>query len=225
MLPLVTVITPCSRPHMLQRAKEVFISQCYPNKELLIAMDIDRTADTDMENRIYQWKCTGSIATKRNNLCSHARGEIIAHLDDDDWVASDWLTKLVAHMVKTGADTTGINHAWFYKPHSQLWQYRWQGKQPYVVGGTLAYKKKIWERNPFRETATGVGEDTIFMRAAGRVIPHDYHNGFVAMIHDNNTTSHNGVRTNPRFHPHHPDYMRKVLGVDYDKYPILAKSS
>lgn len=217
---LVTVIMPCSRPYMLQRAKEVFVSQDYPDKELLILMDSEGyTKDTDNENRIYQWGERGlTIAQKRNHLCEWAKGSIILHQDDDDWFALDWISRTVAHMQLTGADTTGIDKAWFYQPHSRLWQYRWNGKMPYCVGGTLAYKKSIWENNPFRETKTGFGEDTLFMGKAGRIIPHDYHDGFVAMIHGNNSTSHNGVETNPRFHVHHPDYMRKVLGADYGEY-------
>lgn len=208
---------------MLQRAIEIFKSQDYPNRELLILMDVDGyTKDTDNEARIYQWGLpNASIATKRNHLCEYARGEIIVTQDDDDWIANDWISKTVKHMQETGADTTGIDHAWFYKAHSALWEYRWNGKSKYCIGGTLAYKKSIWQQNKFRETADGFGEDTLFMQKAGRVIPHGYHDGFVAMIHGNNSTSHNGVKTNPRFHPHHPDYMRKVLGADYHKYPVI----
>lgn len=207
---------------MLQRAIEIFKSQDYPNRELLILMDKDGyTKDTENESRIYQWGLpNASIAAKRNHLCEYAQGEIIVTQDDDDWFASDWISRTVQHMQETGADTTGIDKAWFYKPHSQLWQYRWNGKSKYCVGGTLAYKKSIWEQNKFRETSDGFGEDTLFMQKAGRIIPHSYHDGFVAMIHGNNSTSHNGVKTNPRFHPHHPDHMRKVLGKDYNKYPI-----
>lgn len=217
---LVTVITPCSRPADIPRIKEVFKSQDYQAKEMLILMDAEGyTKDT--EENIYQWGIPkASIAAKRNHLCEHARGEIILHMDSDDWFAKDWISRTVQHMQETGADTTGIDHAWFYKAHSQLWQYRWNGKCKYVVGGTMAYKKSIWQNNPFRETKDGFGEDTLFMQKAGKIIPHSHHDGFVAMIHDNNSTSHNGVKTNPRFHPHHPDYMRKVLGADYRKYPI-----
>jgi hypothetical protein len=206
---------------MLPRAIEVFKSQDYLNKEMLICMDKrGYTKDTDNEARVYQWGNPLSIAGKRNELCSFAKGEIIITQDDDDWFAKDWITHTVNHMQATGADTTGLSNAWFYQPHSRLWEYRWNGKSKYCIGGTLAYKRTIWEQNKFRETASGFGEDTLFMAKAGRVIPHDYQNGFVAMIHGNNSTSHIGVKTNPRFHPHHPDYMRKVLGADYSKYPV-----
>lgn len=208
---------------MLPRAIEIFKSQDYPNRELLILMDTEGyTKDTDNEARVYQWGLqNASIATKRNHLCEYAKGEIIVTQDDDDWFASDWVSRTVIHMLDTECDTTGLSKAWFYKPHSQAWEYRWNGRCAYTVGGTMAYKRTIWEQNKFRETKDGFGEDTLFMQKAGRVIPHDYHDGFVAMIHDNNSTSHNGVKTNPRFHPHHPDFMRKVLGADYHKYPVI----
>lgn len=217
---LVTVITPCSRPELLPRAIEVFKSQDYPDKEMLICMDNPGyTKHTDIEARVYQWGLpNASIATKRNHLCEHARGEIIVTQDDDDWFAPDWISKTVKHMQETGCDTTGLSDAFFYRPHSQAWKYIWSGKMKYCIGGTLAYKKSIWQNNRFRETASGFGEDTLFMRAAGRVVPHTYDKGFVAMIHGNNSTSHIGVQTNPRFHPVTPDIMREILGADYGKY-------
>lgn len=222
MCPLVTVITPCSRPDDIPRIKEVFAAQDYPQREMLILMDKEGwTRDTDNENRIYQWGLeNASIATKRNHLCEHARGEIIMHMDSDDWFAPDWISKTVQHMQQTGCDTTGLSDAYFYRAHSQLWKYIWNGKMKYCIGGTLAYRRSVWENNKFRETISGFGEDTLFMRAAGRVVPHNYLHGFVAMIHDNNSTSHNGVLTNPRFHPLHPSLMVGVLGEDYRKYPV-----
>lgn len=221
----VTVITPCSRPEHVQRIKEVFISQTYSDKEMIVLMDIPGyTKDTDVDNCIWQWG-TGkklSIAAKRNECCHYAKGEIIIHMDDDDWFAPDWITRTVQHMQATDADTTGLDKAWFYRPHTRLWQYIWNGKMKYCIGGTLAYKRTIWEKNHFRETASGFGEDTVFMRGAGRIIPHDYTDGFVAMIHGKNSTSHNGVKTNPRFHPAHPGIAHKILGSDYDKYPVAG---
>lgn len=219
---MVSVIMPCSRPWMLPRAIEVFKSQDYPNKELLILMDEQGyTLDTDNENRIYQWGLPNvSIATKRNHLCEYARGEIIITQDDDDYFAPDWISKTVAHMQSTGADTTGLSNAFFYRPHSQAWKYVWNGKMPYCIGGTLAYKKSIWQNNKFKETRDGFGEDTLFMRGAGRVIPHSYERGFVAMIHGNNSTSHIGVQTNPRFNPISTAIIEDILGMDIGKYPV-----
>lgn len=222
MFPLVTVITPCSRPSDIDRIKEVFISQNYPNKEMLILMDEPGwTKDMDIENKIWQWGLpNASIATKRNHLCEYARGEIICHFDSDDYFAHDWITKTVAHMQSTGADTTGLSDAYFYRPHSQAWKYIWNGKQKYCIGGTLAYKKSIWQNNRFKETRDGFGEDTLFMRGAGRVIPHTYDKGFVAMIHGNNSTSHIGVQTNPRFNAISVAIIEDILGLDYGKYPV-----
>lgn len=207
---------------MLPRAIEVFKSQDYPNKELLILMDEQGyTLDTDNEHSIYQWGLPGlSIAAKRNHLCEYAHGDIIIHQDDDDYFAPDWITKTVQHMQSTGADTTGLSDAYFYRPHSKAWKYIWNGKQKYCIGGTLAYKKSIWQNNRFKETRDGFGEDTLFMRGAGRVIPHTYDKGFVAMIHGNNSTSHIGVQTNPRFNAISTAIIEDILGVDYGKYPV-----
>lgn len=202
---LVSIITPTTQdrePH-LSRLREYVRRQTYTNIEHII---------------VYE---DGSIASKRNIACQQAKGEIIMHADSDDYIHPEWVERTVKHMIATGADTTGLDTAYFYQPHSRLWQFKWNGRQSYCIGGTLAYKRSIWEQNPFRDTKDGCGEDTLFMGKAGRIIPHKFIEGFVAMIHGNNTTSHIGVQTNPRFHNLHPSLMVAVLGKDYWKYPVV----
>lgn len=214
MAELVSCIMPCSRPDDLIRAIPLFVAQDYPNKELLILMDDEGyTKDTSIENRIHQWGIPSMVlGSKRNHLCEHAHGDIILHLDSDDFYASDWITKSVAAL--QGADMTGLTSGWFYKPHTNLWRYDYPKKaQPYVLGATMCYWKRTWERNRFKNVASG--EDAFFCANAGRIKPHEYITGFMAMRHGANTSGY-GVEKHAQ--QYEPEYARHILGDWYDKF-------
>ena len=133
-----------------------------------------------------------TIGAKRNILCERAKGELIVNMDDDDYYAPDYLQKCV-DAINSGADTTGLRSAYFADTANQkFWQYEYKGKQPYVIGSGMMYKKSIWERNKFKDI--NVGEDMHFLAVAGRIIPHGSINSFYARIHGNNTASHNAVK-------------------------------
>ncbi len=95
--PLISVITPTfSRAKYHKRLYECFTSQTYPKKELLILDDSpepsfffthlkdDRVHYTHILKRL-------TIGEKRNQLLKEAKGEIIAHFDDDDFYSPDYL--------------------------------------------------------------------------------------------------------------------------------------
>lgn len=188
-MPMVTCIMPCNRPEDLPKAIELYKAQDYPSKmELLILMDTEGyTKDTDNEAGIYQWGIPNmNIGQKRNHLCTMARGEIIVHMDSDDHYASDWVSYSVNSLLNTKADLTGLETAVFRNLQTGAkYQYIWKSGQVYILGGTMAYYRKTWERHPFKEVAAG--EETDFITNAGRVMPHGYISGFEASIHPKNT--------------------------------------
>jgi len=186
--PLVTVITPtANRPELLKRCIKQFLAQDYVNKEMVIVCDewsdLGEGWATDGTIKII---CSpGVIGHKRNKCVERATGQIILHMDDDDLYAPDWITRSVAALGSN--DLTGLSAAYFYNG-AELREFVYAGKQPYVCGATMCYWKKTWERKPFPNLNSG--EDTLFCANNGRVIPHDYKEGFCAMIHGGNTASH-----------------------------------
>lgn len=194
--PLVSVIMPCSRAQDLPKAIKIFQSQDFPEKELIIVADFIMCTDENKkfmysrENISVDIVPSWSIGWKRNRACELAEGKIILHQDSDDYYAPDWITRSFSHLVSSDADTTGLDKAYFCNQGiKQLRKYEYEGKQPYAVGATLCYYKRVWERNKF--PGVSIGEDTIFCANAGRIKPHKYINGFMAAIHGNNTASHN----------------------------------
>lgn len=180
---------PCNRPEDLPQAIQLFINQDYVGKrELLILMDAEGyTKDTDMENHIHQWGIPGmNVGQKRNHLCQMARGEIIMHWDSDDQYAKDWVSHSVNALLNSKADMTGLDTAVFRNLQTgQRWQYIFKTGQPFILGATMAYWRKTWERAPFKEI--NAGEDAAFCATAGIVLPHGYVSGFEASIHPKNT--------------------------------------
>lgn len=194
----VTVITPCNRPIDIPNVVAQFRKQEWPLKELIIIEDQLPGGPTKgymRETNIWTWPMpkNTSIGAKRNRgnyLASD--GSIIVHFDSDDLYAPNYITKCVNHLLDTGADATGLSSLYFFQRPDVAWEYSYSGGQPYVVGSGMCYWRKTWERNPFRDISEG--EDAHFCANAGRVIPHNYKEGMIAMIHNQNTASHKQLR-------------------------------
>jgi hypothetical protein len=111
------------------------------------------------------------------------------HWDDDDWYATDWLTNQISILHQQDADICGLKKVRFYRPHDKkCWQYIYNyDRRPWVAGATLAYKKSVWEQQPFKKLH--IGEDNHFVwGSAFKIISHEHYNGFVSILHPANTS-------------------------------------
>jgi len=173
--PLVSCIMPTyNRRSFVKLACQYFASQNYPNKELVIVDDGDDqvgdlTRDVAGVRYVHQ-PTRMSIGAKRNLACHHARGEIIAHWDDDDWYAPDRLRYQVAPIVSGEADMTGLENACvldlplgdFWTTEPRLHEQMFVGN---VHGGTLVYSKQILAQG-LRYPETNLAEDAWLLRNA-----------------------------------------------------------
>jgi glycosyltransferase involved in cell wall biosynthesis len=191
--PLVSCITPTSnRPQFLQRVISCFLSQDYSNCELIIFDDgreLSISNIPDVPNIHYYYaKAAQEIGPKRNFLCSKAKGEIIVHFDDDDWYASDWISKQVSALITENADITGINNINYFSTVGNLvWKYKHtKNERNWVYGGTLAYWKSFWKKYPFKDMQTGEDNDFI-LNSKAKIYAHDYTYGYLGTIHTDNT--------------------------------------
>ncbi|MBS1772042.1 MAG: glycosyltransferase family 2 protein [Bacteroidetes bacterium] len=193
--PLVSCIMPtANRARFIPTAIKLFLNQDYYNKELIIIDDGIKSVQHLIPNNphiIYLrlWHGPMTIGTKRNYACGIAHGEIIIHLDDDDWYASDWVSHQVAILEETNADICGLSQLRFYAPVTgRCWKYTYPPDGlHWVAGATMAYRKQFWENNPFKDLQ--VGEDNEFVwYSNGKVVSHDYINGFISILHGRNTS-------------------------------------
>ena len=102
----------------MRQALAYFERQDYPNRELIIVDDgDDRVSDLispDSQVRYLTVPQNTSIGAKRNIACEQARGDIIAHWDDDDWYAPHRLEHQIAPLLAKQADMTGLETSRFF---------------------------------------------------------------------------------------------------------------
>jgi len=223
---LITCIMPTSdRRHLAARAIGYFQAQDYPNKELLILDDGEQSiADLvrdDDQIRCLRLDQKSPLGAKRNLACQEARGDIIVHWDDDDWMAPWRLSYQVRALTDSNAAVCGLDKLYFYEPErDQAWQYVYPERARFwVAGATLCYLKSFWRENPFPNI--NVGEDTRFVWSgdARRMIALPDTSFYVAMIHRGNTSR---KRTSdPRYHPVAADQIRQLMDRDFDIHSRL----
>jgi antitoxin (DNA-binding transcriptional repressor) of toxin-antitoxin stability system len=161
---LVSCIMPTkNRREFIPRAIACFLAQTYPLKELVILDNGEPIADLVPKDdrirymRLNSMQPTGQL---RNFCCQMAKGEFIAHWDDDDWSHPLRLEEQVAAIGEKQA--TGYNSILFDGPQSEVYVYA--GAKNYALGTSLLYRRSWWEQSKF--AALKVGEDNDFVKKA-----------------------------------------------------------
>jgi glycosyltransferase involved in cell wall biosynthesis len=209
------------------QAIQYFLRQDYANRELLILDDgsepVDELVPSDPRIRYIRLDSRMILGAKRNLACKLAQGSLIAHWDDDDWIAPHRLRYQVEVLEQQQKDVCGTGRLLFYNPSlSQSWLYEYPHTlRRWLAGGTLCYRKSFWEYNPFPDIAKG--EDTRFIwnsKAMNAVIVPD-HSFYVALVHAANTSQ--KIVNGPYWHPHPVEEIYRLLGSDLAFYlPSMA---
>jgi len=194
MAPAVSCIMPTAdRRRFAPQAIAAFLAQGRDDAELLILDDgADAIADLvpdDPRIRYVRDEARRVVGAKRNRLCEMARGEVIVHWDDDDWHAADRLDRQLRALEETDADVCGLDRVVFLRDDgAAAWDYVYGGREPWVYGASLCYRKAVWRAHPFPEIR--VGEDTRFVFAARGAKVHAMADNaiLVARVHGGNTS-------------------------------------
>lgn len=153
-----------NRREWLKNAIRSYLGQTYPasQRELLIVADGEDVRDLlsgAATVRLIHLAEQTTVGQKRNFACSHARGEVIAHWDDDDWSEpgrlADQIERLDGHQVSGYCAmrfTDGAEWLDYFGPPN------------YALGTSLCYRRSWWEKHPF--DPINVGEDNHFVNAA-----------------------------------------------------------
>ena len=217
--PLVSCIMPTrNRRRFVGQSIWYFLRQDYPHKELIILDDgEDGVADlvpADERIRYVRLDRPLSLGAKRNLGCELSRGELIAHWDDDDWMAAHRLRLQAAQLIKHDAHACGTRDLLYYWPDAgQAWLYRYpEHERPWLAGCTLLYRRAAWAEHPFPEI--NVGEDSAFVR---QLPPERLHavsdpSFYVGLIHPGNTGAKN--LRDPRWQRRSLDEVSRLLALD-----------
>jgi hypothetical protein len=166
--PLVSCIMPTKdRAQFVPGAIDGFLRQTYPHKELIVLDDGESIEELLPENPAIRYvRVEGNlcIGAKRNMCCEQAKGELIAHWDDDDWSMPTRLEEQVKTLQEhPEASITGYNSLLFLDQRSgKAWRYT--GKAKYLVGTSLMYRREFWEKRRFSDVQ--IGEDGKFIAGA-----------------------------------------------------------
>jgi glycosyltransferase involved in cell wall biosynthesis len=177
-LPLVTAIMPtCQRPDFALQAVRYFLAQDYASKELLVLEDgtpslAGRLPDDPRVRYVATGAPARSIGAMRNEACRLARGDIVAHWDDDDWYGPERLTRQVAAIRAGSADITALRDSLMLDLAAwRFWRCRLDLHRRLFVrdvhGGTLVYRRRIWiDKAKFPDCS--LAEDAAFLDQAVR---------------------------------------------------------
>lgn len=226
---LVSCIMPTkARRQFVPQAVAYFLRQDYEPRELIVVDDgpqpVDDLLPDDPRIRYLRLDRELVIGEKRNLACEAASGPIIAHWDDDDWMAPWRLAYQVQHLVQAQADLCGLDRVLFYDAaYRRGWQYVYpRGKRPWVYGGTLCYTKAFWQANRFRHIDEG--EDSLFVWYGGpKVAVLEDNTCYVGLIHAANTST--KQTSNSRWSRVPGPEIERLLGEDRDFYHALKQHS
>jgi glycosyltransferase involved in cell wall biosynthesis len=186
-----------NRRRFVAQSISYFLRQDYAPRELIIIDDgednISDLVPTDKRIRYIHHPRRVSLGAKRNLACQEAAGELIAHWDDDDWMAFNRLSTQVRTLHESCADVCGIRDLLhFHIESGEAWLYRHSPhERPWLAGNTLLYWREIWERHRFPEI--NVGEDSVFLWqiSGDRLCAVQDTSFYVALIHAANTAHKN----------------------------------
>jgi Glycosyl transferase family 2 len=237
--PLVSCLMPTTgdRRGFLPQAIKCFQRQTYPNLELVILCDgdDDMTGLVPRDDKRIRYTYLGrerqTLGAKLNLGCERAKGDLIAHFDDDDWSHPDRLSFQAGALLAEEAEFCGLSLILFYvigtgevwlsqTPallHPSLWP-------ALPAGATFLYRREFWAQSPFPDLR--LGPDMAFIRASGRqdnaVIVSDCRL-YVAMIHNSNTDNYS--RKDSSYWSPWTGDIREVLGSELDFYESLGQDS
>jgi glycosyltransferase involved in cell wall biosynthesis len=224
-LPLVSCLMPTkNRRHFVPQAIVYYQRQDYSNRELLILDDGDDPVGDlipdDPTIRYVRLDRPYRLGPKRNLACQLARGEILAHWDDDDWYAPWRLSHQVSGMQEQGVELSGSPRALFLELGSgRAWRYDYPAMgRPWLNGASLCYARTLWDRIKFEDVEQG--EDALFAWSISTFNPHmPDPELLVGLIHGSNAAP--KIVSDRGWQPCPPDQVLQVMGQDVEFYGTL----
>lgn len=216
--PLVSCIMPTfDRPAFVRPAALAFLAQDHPRTELIVVDDstssIRDLLPDDGRIRYIRLRARASVGRKRNLACAAARGDLIAHWDDDDWYPTWRISRQVESLGREGTLLSGSSRLHFWDAASRrAWRYEHRGGSGWVAGSTMAYRRDVCERHPFPDVS--IGEDTALLDTLDASAVDDLRDPSlcVASIHDANVSPKSPAGWCWR--PASPTAVRRLVGDD-----------
>lgn len=173
-----------NRRRVVEQAIACFLAQDYPDRELVIVDNGEPIYDIVPQSPTIRYEHVGgrhrSTGWMRNRACEMARGEVIAHWDDDDFSGPQRLSEQVEVLQQSRCSATGYNVLPFaWDDGQRAWLYL--GSSGYACGTSLCYLRSYWAGHQFKDLL--VGEDNEFIRGMGGQLASVSGRSIVARVH------------------------------------------
>jgi hypothetical protein len=184
-----------NRRDWLPKAIRCYQSQTHSPRELLIVsdgQDIKDLIPDDETIRHIEIEQGFTIGEKRNYAVQRAKGQNIAHWDDDDYSAPARLALQSESLRQSGKAFTGYSSMLFTDGES--W-WKFDGGAGYAIGTSFFYRRQWAINHPFMSVQ--IGEDGEFLKVARdhrQVATEDGGLLMYATIHKDNTSPRNLAR-------------------------------
>lgn len=186
---LVSIITCTCRPNMIDRIVENMTRQNYPNCELILMLqDFSESQRNELLNKLKSKPSNLkrievivndsqdiTLGERFNHAATHAKGEYIAKMDDDDFYFEYYLSDMLIPFTFGDYGMVGKKELFMYLSGSNKLIKRFPGMKhrvvDFVAGPTFVVKKKVFDQIKFESRNTG--EDSTFIKniqAAGHKI-------------------------------------------------------
>ena len=191
-----------NRQHMHEAIYQCFLHQDHPDRDLWVLDDsavpspfLCSVRERDERVHYIHHGSRITIGHKRNALIEQSRGDVIAHFDDDDWYAPQYLSSMIDRLTRHDADfvklgrwnerRTSDNHSWTYEAERNSEANRW--------GWGFSYVYRRWVSHRVSFPHINGGEDYSFLCGIRKahmsaVLVSDGANWVEHRLHGSNTT-------------------------------------
>jgi glycosyltransferase involved in cell wall biosynthesis len=190
--PLISILTPTfNRRKFIPQYLRNLRRQDYkgPLEVLIVDDGDDKIEDLIPKNSIFRYIKMPEkkpIGYKRNLLCTEAKGEILIHMDDDDFYPSTRVSHAIEKLNKKEAYIAGCSHNYLYEKSNGVSQCG-PVSLYHAVAGTFAFYKEYFDKNKFDDYAE-TGEEVIFTHHfTNPLIQLDPIKTILVMCHSQNT--------------------------------------
>jgi glycosyltransferase involved in cell wall biosynthesis len=194
MYPFVSVVVPtANRRFYIPQLLRNYFSQDYPatRRELLILDDGEDCVKDLLEGlpgvRYLRSAPRQPIGGKRNRLISEAHGEILVHMDDDDFYPATRVSHAVTRLILTGREVAGASHMLvFNAAHGEMASVGPYGEN-HATGNTLAYTRDYLKLHHYADDCLTQEEPEFLDHFTAPMAQLEARKTILAVVHGRNT--------------------------------------
>ena len=191
--PFVSILTPTyNRRHFIPQYLRLLRSQNYPGKfEVIIADDSDMSirdvlgGDEIIQYHFFKEKM--SLGFKREFLCQQAKGDILVHMDDDDYYSPHRVTHAVDMLTKAENLIAGASQCFFYNTFNDEISVAGPFAKNHGTAATFAYFREYIQNHHFNIEDRAQEEPAFTNQFSESMTQLDPKKTMIAIWHKNNT--------------------------------------